>query len=494
MSKDSECLHTHQRALASAFQEMLAEFRQVPQATWTDSFVDSLPIERASVKAFWEDFFSPEHVPILEKGICCTESRLLLSRHLRQEGDDRHSVVPTKADLESRVRRVAAKLPAAVIDAICRNGGVEDREGVPFAVHITSSLLPLVTYSSNTIYMVEFFRRMRELHELRLPTAESMRTHLGPFAGFACGLAQTSQVIRDAVVGNGLPEKGMTDFFMDSREQRKVIPNGLAARALWAPDFTSSKAQADWLYGSHTNFTSFSLSVDGALSVLFHYQDKVKAGYDPLILVAPRCQLLALGLAMGAFYSVACGLDADIGTPICEEEIMLPPFPTMTPVWIDPRSAPAWWRSCAGTDLEGMNCMVPVASIEEDEVVTRVGEAWLIPKHELRPLLADLRRILDAAGYGQCAECRCNLRPVNSAEGLQQKKCINCSTVVTAGTAPSWRKEAMPHTKVVFLRSIEAAWFSSDAGKICSDSGLEGDRSGVAACSKRRSKRRKFVG
>lgn len=82
--------------------------------------MSSLPVERASVQAFWEDFFSPEHVPILEQGVCSMEARRLLSKHLGQIGDDRHDFVPTRVDLEARVQQVAKAMPAHLTDAICR--------------------------------------------------------------------------------------------------------------------------------------------------------------------------------------------------------------------------------------------------------------------------------------------------------------------------------------------------------------------------------------
>jgi len=204
--------------------------------------------------------------------------------------------------------------------------------------------LPFLLYSTDTVHVLRLSKAMRGLSSLRGScTVEAAEAWLGNYAGVVCALVEAGGLLRRYVnPSHLLPVLSLqTKEFLDSHH--------LVFRGLWLPrEFDLSSLCRCY------NLTSWSLWVQGALSVLEVYRGRVGTKANiPVLLIALRKKIMHLALPTTALYfaaspdgKVAGRQDRpnerlprstlrpernDSGVAQGEKEIVLPPFCHLTP-------------------------------------------------------------------------------------------------------------------------------------------------------------------
>jgi hypothetical protein len=247
---------------------------------------------------------------------------------------------------------------------------------------------------------------MRNLY--RMPEecgASAVREELGAYAGVVCALVESGALLRRTIGPKRLlPVLGMqTENFL--RDRRLVF------RGLWLPQ----NFDVHELCRCH-NFTSWSLWVHGALSVLRVYKGRVDQGCNvPVLLIALRRDLMRLALPTTALYFAASPdgkqvgahgradeclpksqlrpLRNDAGVAQAEKEIVLPPFCRLTP--------------------SRRTGMVSCASLGSRRTRRRATEEWQVDGHEARLIEKELDDAFEEVRSGSKA-----LGKRNFARGL----------------------------------------------------------------------------
>jgi len=232
-------------------------------------------------------------------------------------------------------------LPPDVIEGLtgaferrgCRKFGIED-----------AMCLPFLFYSTDTVHILRLSSAMRGLRNFRGScSARVAKAKLGDYAGVICALVEAGGLLRRYVNPSRLlPVLSLqvATFFDDQH---------FAFRGLWLPaDFDVADLCRCY------NFTSWSLWVRGALSVLRVYKGRVDPDAKvPVLLIAPRRNIMQLALPTTALYFAASpdGKEAgredrpheclprgmhrpqynDAGVAQGEKEIVLPPFCHLKP-------------------------------------------------------------------------------------------------------------------------------------------------------------------
>jgi len=323
--------------MRAAFVSLRDEMRsQRPPSEWCNSLLRS-----------W--CFDPEHKPKLSK----EERSHIPSPITRKKLAD---FAPSAQETVYRAHEMHAALvgdarwdpsgllalPPDVIEGLtraferrgCRKLGIED-----------ALCLPFLLYSTDTVHILRLSSAMRGLRSFRGPcSAMAAKAELGDYAGVLCALLEAGALLRRYVKPSRLlPALSLqAPSFFDTQH--------LAFRGLWLPsDFDVADVCRCY------NFTSWSLWLRGALSVLRVYKGRVDRGANaPVLLIALRRNIMKLALPTTALYFAASpdGKEAgaednpyeclpksrhrpqrnDSGVAQCEKEIVLPPFCYLEPL------------------------------------------------------------------------------------------------------------------------------------------------------------------
>lgn len=253
--------------------------------------------------------------------------------------------------------------------------------------------LPFLLYSTDTVHILRISQAMRNLH--RMPAecgADALREMLGAYAGVVCALVESGALLRRTIGRDRLlPVLGM-------QREGWLRDRRLAFRGVWLPeDFDVPD-----LCRCH-NFTSWSLWVHGALSVLRVYKGRVDQGCNvPVLLIALREDLMRLALPTTALYFAASPdgkqvgaagrtdeclpksgfrpVRSDAGVAQAEKEIILPPFCRLTPAQ--------------------HTGIVPWARLGSHRTLRRAAEDWQLNSHEERSIEKELEDAFEEARSG----------------------------------------------------------------------------------------------
>lgn len=284
-------------------------------------------------------------------------------------------------------------LPPDVIESLtgaferrgCRKLGIED-----------AMCLPFLLYSTDTVHILRLSSAMRGLGSFRGPcSAMAAKAELGDYAGVLCALLEAGGLLRRYVKPSRLLSALSLQIpsFFDNQH--------LAFRGMWLP--------ADFDVGDVCrcyNFTSWSLWLRGALSVLQVYKGRVDRGASvPVLLVALRKNIMQLALPTTALYFAASpdGKEAgregkpyeclpksrhrpqrtDSGVAQCEKEIVLPPFCYLKP-------------------LKHMS-VVSLASLRSADLLEQLAKEWHLNTRDTDQLDLELNNAVDEATSGKKA-------------------------------------------------------------------------------------------
>lgn len=274
-----------QRQTAAAFEAFERSFDSKRLSVALQAFWDALPANAAEVHA---------RVDGLHNLSCAVDPNIaadILEHMERYEGKERaihRTFYPSKIRLRQRLASLERSIPDHIRAALRAEFG---------DLHL--GLLPLCTYCSDTVYMVELFYRMKTLGSAlegkASATPAKVLDHLGPYAGVVVGLLRAGRAVRSAIAQGFSATLRMRGFV----EQCWSFPPGgcLAARGLWVQPGRTVAALR------HDNFASFSLTFQGAANVLDVYYDVVDPACElPLFLLAQQRDLLGCGLVTHPFY------------------------------------------------------------------------------------------------------------------------------------------------------------------------------------------------
>jgi len=267
----------------------------------------------------------------------------------------------------------------------CRKHGVED-----------AMCLPFLLYSSDTVHILRLSSAMRGLRSSRGPCpAKAAEAELGDYAGVICALVEAGGLLRRYVNPSRLlPILSLqAPSFFDEQH--------LAFRGLWLPD-DFDVVDLCRCY----SFTSWSLWLRGALSVLRVYKGRVDPGANvPVVLIALRSNIMQLALPTTALYFAASpdGKPAgredrpheclprsrhrpqrnDAGVAQGEKEIVLPPF-------------------CRLELLEGVG-VVPLARLRSTDLLGQLAAEWQLNPCDIDDLHWELKNAWNEATTGKKA-------------------------------------------------------------------------------------------
>lgn len=237
---------------------------------------------------------------------------------------------------------------------------------------------------------------MRGLGSFRGPcSAMTAKAELGDYAGVLCALLEAGGLLRRYVNPSRLLSalSLQVPSFFDKQH--------LAFRGLWLPaDFDVADVCRCY------NFTSWSLWLRGALSVLQVYKGRVDRGANaPVLLIALRRNIMQLALPTTALYFAASpdGKEAgredkpfeclpksrhrpqrnDSGVAQCEKEIVLPPFCYLKP-------------------LRRMS-VVSLASLTRKDLLAQLATEWQLNSSDTDGLDWELNNAVNEATTGKKA-------------------------------------------------------------------------------------------
>mmetsp|Transcript_33540 Transcript_33540/g.106686 ORF Transcript_33540/g.106686 Transcript_33540/m.106686 type:complete len:327 (-) Transcript_33540:68-1048(-) len=242
-------------------------------------------------------------------------------------------------------------------------------------------LLTVGIYCGDTIFMCEFFNRMKTW---RGTSSRELGEHLGEYLPVAIGLLRFGRSIRNAILEWG----SMLSFF----ELCRGVPHDrrrLAARGLWVPHGQDEGPLRC------TNFTSFSLSLEGAAVILDLYEGDDLACVVPLVLLVPQKLLLEQGLVTHPFYPET---ESEPGSGDEEQEVVLPPFAQFYTV-----------EGCTALSLQDLSSA---------DVTRRAAAAWSVAEsvayEHLRHVVACAEKLRSIGNRG----CSRGHRPVYPELGV----------------------------------------------------------------------------
>lgn len=368
----------HWQEVRAGFSVLLAKTRETsPPSEWCQPLLRSL----------WQaPVFSSE------------ERRHLMRTQFKK---DPHSWAPAARELEHRAHEMCASLagdaawdpdrlfalPRAILESVSRTLERRGCQGLGLAEAVC---LPFLLYSTDTVYVLRVCGLMRSLRTLRSPGFASVRSCLGEYSGVICALIESAAILRRHVPAEGrLQVLGMqTPRFLAKRQ--------LVFRGLWMPrNFCIADLCRCY------SFTSWSLWVFGALSVLDVYRDCVpEECVVPVFLVALRSEIMRLALPTTSLYLAASPdrkpIDkegrrdkrlpdsnlrpkrSDAGAARGEKEVILPPFSRLVPA-----------------------AVVPFADLENSQSALGVAEHWNLGSTDRHKIVQELKRASKEATHGR---------------------------------------------------------------------------------------------
>lgn len=276
--------------------------------------------------------------------------------------------------------------------------------------------LPFLLYCTDTVYLLRLCAAMRSLATLTPCSAASVREHLGVYAGIAGSIVEAGALLRSHFQPDQLlPVLGLQGCEFLAKRQ-------LVFRGVWM----QKGFEVHDLCRCY-NFTSWSLWVVGALSVLKVYRRCVPECCDlPVILITLRSKIMHLALPTTAMYFAASPDGKPAGKPDCpdaclppsvlrpkrsdggaaytEKELVLPPLCRLTP----------------------MN-LIMLRDLRSSKVAAQLQAEWQLDRRELRRLRAELDTAYEECVYGKRA--------------LKKADVETCVCLFVSGVNGSWFDE-----------------------------------------------------
>lgn len=291
-----------------------------------------------------------------------------------------------------------------------------ERRGCRGSIFADAICLPFLLYCTDTVYLLRLFAAMRSLATRAPFSKASVREHLGVYAGIAGAIVEAGSLLRSHFPPEQLlPVLGLQgSSFLANRQ--------LVFRGVWM----QKGFKVHDLCRCY-NFTSWSLWMTGALSVLKVYRRCVPGRCDvPVILITLRREVMHLALPTTALYFAASPDGKPAGKPDCPDA-QLPPS-NLRPKRSDGGAAQTE-KEIVLPPLCRLNPMslVMLRDLRSSKVAAQLQAEWHLERREMQWLADELDMT-----YKEC---------VHGKRALRKEDSNSCVCLFVSGVTGSWFDE-----------------------------------------------------